>query len=99
MKYRFPEALKKSPFTIFEKAEIPIFLVILVSGMFLRGWMFAKSGKEFNIVLTLIGMAVACVVCLLAFFLAGGRKLSQLARFFIFYFNLICCFIGIKLWI
>ena len=86
MKYRFPEALKKSPFTIFEKAEIPIFLVILVSGVFLRGWMFGKSGQEFNLVLTLVGMAIVCAICLLGFFLAGGRKLSQMTRFFIFYF-------------
>ena len=86
MKYRFPEALKKSPFTIFEKFEIPIFLIILVSGVFLRGWMFGKSGKEFNLVLTLVGMAIVCAICLIGFFLAGGRKLSQMTRFFIFYF-------------
>ena len=85
MKYRFPDALKKSPYKIFEKIEKPIFILIIISSLILRGWMFGKSGKSFDILLTISGMMVVCAVCLLSFFLAGGRKLSQLTRFTILY--------------
>ena len=85
MKYRFPEALKKSPYLIFEKFEKPIYLLIILSTVLLRGWMFGKSGKGFDILLTLAGVMASCAVCSMAFFLSGGRKLSQLSRFLILY--------------
>jgi len=91
MKYRFPAALKKSPFIIFEKVEKPIYLLIILSTVLLRGWMFGKSGKEFDILLTISGVMAVCAISALAFFLSGGRKLSQLSRFLILYSAFVPC--------
>lgn len=86
MNTSLPSFLKNNPFNKFEKSARPLFLVLILEGFLLRAWRFGmSSGDDFNIFYALGGTVIFEIILFGLFFVMDGRRLSQLARFQIFY--------------
>lgn len=86
MKVSLPSFLQKNPFDKFGKSSRPLFWVLILEGFLLRAWKFGQySGQELNIFYALGGTVIFEIILFGLFFAMNGRRLSQLARFQIFY--------------
>ncbi len=86
MKIKFPPFLKKSPFEIFERFQLPVFFIIIIGCIFLRAWQFGKSDGTYLTILFILGGFLFLEILLFALIIPlGGTRVSQFARLTILY--------------